>query len=136
VLVLMGWVSSFWVAIGLLAVWSTAFAVIVPVRQAFLNDLIPSAQRATVLSSDSLLSSAGGAVAQPGLGKVADAWSYGASYVVCAGVELLALPFIVLARRQRASSESTSNLGSACPVIEVAAGEPALAPDTLDLEPV
>jgi MFS family permease len=135
-LVLLGWASSFWVAIGLLAVWATAFAVAVPVRQAFLNDLIPSAQRATVLSSDSLLSSAGGAVAQPGLGKVADAWSYGASYVVCAGVELLALPFIVLARRQRASSESTSNLGSACPVIEVAAGEPALAPDTLDLEPV
>jgi MFS family permease len=130
VLVLMGWVSSFWVAIGLLAVWATAFAVTVPVRQAFLNDLIPSAQRATVLSSDSLLSSAGGVVAQPGLGKVADAWSYGASYVVSAGVELLALPFMVLARRERASSEAANDRSSACPVVELPADTPAEPADT------
>lgn len=73
----MGLVSTFWIVVVLLALWATVFAVIVPVRQAFLNGLIPSAQRATVLSSENLLSSAGGVVAQPWLGKVADAWSYG-----------------------------------------------------------
>ena len=67
---------------------------------------IPSEQRATVLSSDNLLASAGGVVAQPALGRVADAWSYATSYVVGAGVELLALPFILLARRERAASDS------------------------------
>jgi MFS family permease len=107
VLLLMGLMANLWVAIALLSVWGTAFAVIGPVRQAFLNGLIPSAQRATVLSSDNLLSSAGGAVAQPGLGKVADAWSYGTAYAVSAGVQLLALPFIALARRERAPSDAT-----------------------------
>jgi MFS family permease len=105
VLVLMGVASNFWVAVGLLAVWSTAFAAMVPVRQAFLNGLIPSAQRATVLSSDNVLASAGGVVAQPGLGRAADAWSYGTAYLAGAGVQLLALPFVVLARRQRAPSD-------------------------------
>jgi MFS family permease len=103
VLVPLGLTSSFRAAIVLLALWSTAFALMGPVRQAYLNGLIPSAQRATVLSSDNLLSSAGGAVAQPGLGKVADVWSYGTSYVVSAGIELLALPFVALARRERAA---------------------------------
>jgi MFS family permease len=118
VLVLMGLVASFWVAIALLALWATAFAVMVPVRQAFLNGLIPSAQRATVLSSDNLLSSAGGVVAQPGLGKVADVWGYGASYLVSSGVQLLALPFIVLARRERASSDRTDDQRTTHPLDE------------------
>ena len=112
VLVLLGLASTFWLAVVLLALWSTAFAVMGPVRQAFLNGLIPSAQRATVLSSDNLLSSAGGAVAQPALGKVADVWSYGTSYVVSAGVQLLALPFVALARREQASSDPTGDVPS------------------------
>jgi predicted MFS family arabinose efflux permease len=107
VLVPIGLVSSFWVAVVLLSIWGTLFAAMGPVRQAFLNGLIPSAQRATVLSSDNLLGSAGGVVAQPGLGKVADVWSYGSSYLVGAGIELLALPFLLLARRERASSDRT-----------------------------
>ena len=38
--------------------------------------LIPSEQRATVLSFDNLMSSAGGVVAQPALGRVADVYGY------------------------------------------------------------
>jgi MFS family permease len=131
VLVLIGLASSFWVAVTLLALWATAFAVMGPVRQAYLNGLIPSAQRATVLSSDNLLSSAGGVVGQPGLGKVADVWGYGASYLVSAGVQLLALPFIVLARRERAPSDRTDDQG---PTHPVDAG-PAEAHDARTLEP-
>ena len=51
------------------------------------------------------LASLGSVVFQPGLGKVADAWGYPASYVVSAGIELLALPFVLLARRERAPSD-------------------------------
>jgi MFS family permease len=98
----MGLTSSFWVVLALLTAWGLVFAAASPVRQAFLNELIPSAQRATVLSSDNLLGSLGGAVAQPALGKVADLWGYASSYVVCAGVELLVCPFLLLARRARA----------------------------------
>jgi MFS family permease len=104
-LALIGLVSNFWVALGLLSAWAIVGAATVPVRQAFVNGLIPSEQRATVLSSDNLLSSLGGVVIQPGLGKVADAWGYATSYVVAAGIELVALPFILLARRERAASD-------------------------------
>jgi MFS family permease len=76
-----------------------------PIRQAYLNGLIPSEQRATVLSFDNLLGSSGGVVIQPALGKAADAWSYATSYVVGAAVQLAAAPFMVLARRERPSSD-------------------------------
>ncbi|MGQ0551422.1 MAG: MFS transporter [Armatimonadota bacterium] len=105
VLALIGLVSGFWVALTLLGLWAIVFAATMPVRQAFINGLIPSEERATVLSSDNLLSSSGGVVVQPILGKVADAWSYSTSYVVGAGVELLALPFILLARREHTASD-------------------------------
>ncbi len=45
-------------------------------RQAFVNGIIPSEQRATVLSFDNLMASAGGVVTQPALGRAADLWGY------------------------------------------------------------
>lgn len=104
-LALIGLTSSFWVALALLAVWALVFAATIPVRQAFINGLIPSDQRATVLSMDNVLGSGGGVVVQPALGKVADVWSYSTSYIAGAAVELLAVPFILLARRENASSD-------------------------------
>jgi hypothetical protein len=70
-----------------------------------MNGLIPSEQRATVLSFDNLLGSSGGVVIQPALGKAADVWSYSTSYIFGAGVQLLAVPFTMLARAARASSD-------------------------------
>jgi hypothetical protein len=74
---------------------------VTPVRQAYLNDLIPSEQRATGLSFDSLMGSAGGVAVQPVLGKAADLWGYPASYACCAAIQLLAAPFIWMVRRER-----------------------------------
>jgi MFS family permease len=104
-LLAMGLLARFWVVLAVLAAWALFFAAAAPIRQAFLNGLIPSPQRATVLSADNLLGSLGGAVAQPGLGRVADAWGYPASYVAAAAVELLTLPFLLLARGERAPSD-------------------------------
>jgi MFS family permease len=104
-LALIGLVTGFAPALGLLGVWAIVFAATGPIRQAFINGLIPSDERATVLSADNLLSSAGGVVVQPALGRVADAWSYGVSYVVAGGIEALAVPFIWLARREGARSD-------------------------------
>jgi MFS family permease len=100
VIALIGLVTSFWAALGLLMVWGTMFAAMTPVRQAYLNSHIPSEQRATVLSFDNLLGSAGGVVIQPGLGRSADLWGYGQAYVLAAGIQLLAVPFLGLARRK------------------------------------
>ena len=101
----LGLTSSFAAAIGLLVVWGLTFSIRMPIRQAYLNGIIPSQQRATVLSFDSLMGSAGGAIAQPALGRVADVSAYATAYVVSAGLQLTALPFLLLARRERASSD-------------------------------
>lgn len=92
---------SFVLALGLLVVWGLVGAALAPVRQAYLNDLIPSRQRATVLSFDSLMGSAGGVVVQPALGRVADLSGYGTSYAFGALVQLVAVPLLLRSRAQR-----------------------------------
>jgi len=104
-LALIAWTSSFWVAISLLVVWAIFGAAATPMRQAYVNGLIPSEQRATVLSFDALMASSGGVVAQPGLGRVADVWGYSASYAVGAVISVVAMPFFMLARREKAESD-------------------------------
>jgi MFS family permease len=100
--------QSFWAVVALLVVWALMFAALTPVRQAYINGLIRSKERATVLSFDSLLGSAGGVVTQPMLGRAADMWSYPISYAGCAAIQALAVPFILLARRERAASDSVT----------------------------
>jgi MFS family permease len=104
-LVLIGGTGSFVIALALLTGWALVFAIEGPLRQSFINGCIPSAQRATVLSFDSLMGSTGGVVFQPVLGRVADVYGYGPSYLVSAGVQALSLPFIVLARRERSPGD-------------------------------
>ena len=70
----------------LIVIWALVFAIEAPLRQAFINGVIPSEQRATVLSFDNLMGSAGGVIAQPALGRVADVNGYGASYLVAAAI--------------------------------------------------
>jgi MFS family permease len=98
-LALIGLVGNFWVVVALITLWGLVGFAGRPIRQAYLNGMIPSQQRATILSFDSLLNSAGGIVAQPLLGKSADVWGYQVSYLLSAAGSALALPFIALARR-------------------------------------
>lgn len=105
-LAIIGLVPHFWTVIALLSLWGLMFAALSPVRQSYVNGLIPSEQRATVLSFDSLLGSTGAVVIQPILGKTADAWSYPISYTCSAAIQALAIPFIYLARRERPASDA------------------------------
>lgn len=100
-LALIGLVPKFAVVLALLGLWAVMFAATTPITQGFINDLIPSGERATVLSTYNLLGSAGGVVFQPALGRVAEIRGYAASYLVAAGLRILALPFLILARRSR-----------------------------------
>jgi MFS family permease len=84
--------------IVLIALWGLVGYAALPIRRAYLNGMIPSQQRATILSFDSLINSAGGIVAQPVLGKSADAWGYQVSFLLSAAGSALALPFIARAR--------------------------------------
>jgi MFS family permease len=96
---LIGLIANFWAVLALIVLWGLASAAATPVRQAYLNGLIPSEQRATILSFDSLMGSTGGVVAQPALGRAADLWGYPASYALSGVVAALGLPFIWLSRR-------------------------------------
>ncbi|WP_438854103.1 MFS transporter [Agromyces sp. M3QZ16-3] len=100
VLLALGLVADFWFAVALIALWGIASSIDDPVHRAYLNDMIPSKQRATVLSFDSLLGSAGGAVIQPALGRAADLGGYGFSLLCSGAVQILAAPFVLLSRAE------------------------------------
>ncbi|MBX7059922.1 MAG: MFS transporter [Leptospirales bacterium] len=104
-LLLMGLWENFYGVLATIAVWASLFAATMPVRQAYLNQLIPSAQRATVLSSDNLLSSLGGIVFQPVLGGAAQRWGYASAYVLAAMASLLAFPFYLAVRRSASPAD-------------------------------
>jgi MFS family permease len=113
ILVALLFTTTFWLALVLLALWAVVGAAGTPVRQAYLNDMIASKQRATVLSFDSLIGSSGGVVVQPLLGRSADLYGYPASLAVSGAVQLLAAPFILLSRRQRSQADTASDLTAA-----------------------
>jgi MFS family permease len=125
-LALLGLTGSFVVAVALLVLWALVFAATFPIRQAYMNGLIPSQQRATVLSFDNMLGSAGGVAIQPALGKVADVSGYPLSYVAGAAVQLASAPFVVLARRQHAAADDITDGTGTGPVTgeALAGGEP------------
>jgi MFS family permease len=116
---LIGLVENFWAVIGLIVVWGLLFAATTPIRQTYINGMIPSRQRATILSFDSMMSSAGGVWTQPALGRAADAWGYAPSYLIGAGISLLAIPCLALSRRENAAAD-TVEIAEAAPVAEAA----------------
>ncbi len=118
-LALIGLVDSFAGVLALVVVWGLLFAATMPIRQAYINGLIPSRQRATILSFDSMMSSTGGVWTQPVLGRSADVWGYGPSYLIGAGISTLALPFLLLSRRQNAAADTVQ------PTEAAAAAQPA-----------
>ncbi len=118
-LALIGFVTSFYGVIALIAVWGLLFAASMPIRQTYINGMIPSQQRATILSFDSLMGSTGGVWAQPLLGRAADAYGYATSYVISAGITAIAVPFLALSRRERNPAD-TVDVIEAEPVPEIA----------------
>lgn len=104
-LIVVSFVSNFWLALAIIFVWGLLFAALSPIRQAFLNGNIPSEQRATVLSFDSLMGSSGGIVIQPALGRVADLQGYASSYLYSSFFQFAALPFLYLAHREKSKAD-------------------------------
>lgn len=74
-------VAPFAVATVLWLMFGFVFGVTGPVGQAFVNEHIPSAERATVLSLQAFFADAGGAVGQPILGLIAQKVSIPVAYV-------------------------------------------------------
>jgi MFS family permease len=106
ILVALGFTRLFWVALLLLTLWALVTAAATPVRQAYLNDMISSKQRATVLSFDSLMGSSGGIVVQPLMGRTADIYGYPLSLAFSGVIELFAVPFLLASRRRRSPADT------------------------------
>ena len=99
---------GFWVAIGLLTLTALLWSVSGPMQQAYMNEVIPSQQRATVLSFASLMGSTGGVVVQPALGRAADVFSLGTGYVIAGLLYLFRLPFILAVKRMRLPADQVA----------------------------
>lgn len=111
-----GWASNFVVALSFLAVSAVAMGVQMPVRQAFINNIAPSKQRATVISFDSMIGGLGAATGQAGLGVYSGREGYSVAYVAAGAIALLAAPFVLVARSMRSDAdyfEGTSGSESA-----------------------
>lgn len=104
-LILVSVSNNFYIALALIFLWGLIFAAVTPIRQAYINGIIPSDQRATVLSFDSLMGSSGGVIIQPTLGKIADLYGYAGSYFVSSIFQFAALPFIFLSKKEKSASD-------------------------------
>lgn len=67
-----GAADSFWLALTMLLAAGVTMGVQGPVRQSFVHEVVPSEQRATVVSFDSMLSGGGGVIGQSSLGVLSD----------------------------------------------------------------
>ena len=77
-----------------------------PIRQTYINGMIPSRQRATILSFDSMMSSTGGRLGPAGARPRRRRLGLRALLPAGAGISVLALPFLALSRRQNAPADT------------------------------
>ncbi len=138
--VVLGLTDSFWVAVPALLLVTGSLGVTSPVRSAYLHHVVPSEQRATVVSFDSMVSNAGGIGGQIGLGALGEARSVGSAFVVGGVATAAALPLLARVRRlggdpdviagERAGAESpcaASGIPTVSSVDTSSAGESTLA---------
>src|SRR5256885_7899873 len=70
-IVLGGVLTNFYVVVSLYLTYGIALGVAMPVKQGYLNAHIPSAQRATIISLDSMFANTGGVIGPTGRGSPA-----------------------------------------------------------------
>lgn len=104
-MILVGVASEFWLALAALLVAGVTMGVNGPVRQAFVHGLVPTEQRATVVSFDSMISGVAAVGGQTGLGVYSERAGYSAAYIAGGAITVLAVPLLWAARRLKAPSD-------------------------------
>jgi MFS family permease len=94
-----GLVNSFWPAVLLFLLTMLASGISTPVRQAYLHQIIPSDQRAAIVSFDSMIGNSGGIVGQLGLGYVSQVSSIAVGYIVGGLATAGVAPIVIALRR-------------------------------------
>ena len=97
---------GFFVALGSYLMYGVALGLGGPVKQGYLNAHIPSAQRATIISLDSLFADLGGVMGQSGWGYLAKMRSIGEAWLYSGATLILAAPLYWIARKNDKSLDS------------------------------
>jgi MFS family permease len=87
-----GAIRSFWITVPVFLLGAIAGGALQPVRQTYLHQSIPSSERATLVSFDSLMGSLGSVGGQTGLGYLSQERSIPVGFVVGGLATILALP--------------------------------------------
>jgi MFS family permease len=119
-----GLAPSFGVALVCLLIVTATLGVVSPVRQAYLHRMVPGAQRASVVSFDSMVANLGGVAGQAGLGYLAKLRDYSTGYLVGGATTLLAIPLYLALRRLAEDADrivGSAGLRSPCAAQGVAA---------------
>jgi MFS family permease len=93
-----GVVQSFWITVPIFLLGAVAGGVLQPVRQTYLHQSIPSSERATLVSFDSMVGSLGSVGGQTGLGFLSQERSIPAGFVVGGLATILAIPIFARLR--------------------------------------
>lgn len=110
-MVVVGLTGSFWIAVIVFLVAMGASGVYTPVRQAYIHQLIPSEERATIVSFDSMVVSAGSIFGQSGLGYLSQVRSISAGYISGGIYTLVAIPILYALRRMDAPADGMVGSG-------------------------
>jgi predicted MFS family arabinose efflux permease len=116
-----GVIQSFWVTVPVFLLGAVAGGILQPVRQTYLHHSIPTSERATLVSFDSLVGSMGGVVGQTGLGYLSQERSIPVSFVVGGLATVLALPIFA---RLRALNEPADRITAEAPEAEATPAVP------------
>jgi len=99
-IIIIGLTNSFVVAVSMFILFAFALGLTMPIRQAYMHNIIPSEHRATIISLDSLVGSSGSVFGQLGYGYIAQTISIPRGYLIGGIVNLLIFPFIFLLKKQ------------------------------------
>jgi MFS family permease len=123
---------TFWVAVPVFLLGALVGGISGPVRQTYLHQSIPTSERATLLSFDSLVGSLGSVGGQTGLGYLSQERSVPAGFVVGGLATFLVLPIY---SRLRARHEPADLIAAGAPDTAAVDEAPQLAPDELPAAP-
>jgi MFS family permease len=105
-----GAIQIFWIAVPLFLFASLVSGVLQPLRQSYFHGLIPTEQRATLVSFDALVGSVGSIGGQTGLGWLSQERSIAAGFVVGGLVTVLEVPILA---RLRARGDAADTIRTA-----------------------
>jgi len=88
-----GIVQTFWITVPIFLVGGIAEGLLQPVRRTYLHNSIPTSERATLVSFDSLMGNLGSVGTQTGLGYLSQERSLPVAFVVGGLTMGLAVPF-------------------------------------------